>query len=343
MRTKPTRLFSSLFYAALAAAFLLPPPTQMSAQDFGGGGGPGGFPGGPPGFGPPGGGAGDYQGGGRRYRGGDGPEGGGRFGGGNRFGGGGSGRFGGGRGGFGRRQQPTERAASISLELHGMIGRGADALVSITNIETGESQWVRVRDPRAKWYVESVNPRARSAVVTMQGMSLKLEMITSTGEPMSIRPQPSALSAGDASPDGGFNSDSARLMATRMLSFDPGNPASRAQMMTIGEEMRSLAPEQRQMVFEQLREMRAGGNGPGSAGSAGGAAAPVQQGLGTSSYGNGAVQSAGRSDVQTGGGVTTGNSGGGTGSGANNATTLIRSGGSSGGVRGGASGGGSRR
>lgn len=62
------------------------------------------------------------------------------------------------------------------LELRGFIGRGENMEVSLTDPRTKECQWVRVRDPNARWYVESANSYTRSAVVQMDGISITLEM-----------------------------------------------------------------------------------------------------------------------------------------------------------------------
>jgi hypothetical protein len=255
--------FPKLFLLAAAVA-AMSVPVDFSAQSYDGGGG-GGFGGGGGGFG--GGFGGRGGGGGRGQRG----AGGGGFGAGRagRFGGGAQGgfgaRFGGGFGGFGN--NAPERATSAPLELRGIVGRGENAMVSIINIETGESRWVRVRDanPRNKWFVESVNPKARNAVVRYEGMPMKLELITTTGEPMSIRPQPVPLAA-DSVVEGGANP---RALASQMLSFGPfgAGGGSPEQMRAFGEQMQTLTPEQRTQVFDEFRRMRGetGGMAPGGA------------------------------------------------------------------------------
>jgi hypothetical protein len=194
------------------------------------------------------------------------------------FGGGPGGRFGGmgGGGRFPRRPAPAERASYAPLELRGIMGRGENALISITNPETGESQWVRLRDERAKWYVESMNLKNRSVVVRLHGMVLKLEMIptSSDGTPGGFRPPPvqvatSAEVAGRdvQTPSSGGAFDPATL-ASQMLAFQAGGQQSTPeQIRAFGEQMRSLTMEQRTQLFEQLRALR---------GNPGGAAPPSQ-------------------------------------------------------------------
>lgn len=167
------------------------------------------------------------------------------------------------RGGWGGRERrgATERASYAPLELHGMIGSGDSAQVSISNPETGESQWVRVRDSKAKWYVESANPKSRSVVVRLDGMALKLEMITNTGEPMSIAPQPTPLSADEAAAEGalvGVNTgfDAKSIASQMMAARASGQPPTPEQMQAFGEQIRAMSPEQRTQVFSELRQMR---------------------------------------------------------------------------------------
>jgi hypothetical protein len=179
------------------------------------------------------------------------------------FGGGGFNRFGG--GGIAGNPQ-AERATSAPLELRGIVGRGDDAMVSITNVETGDSKWVRVRDPKSPngWLVESVNARARTAIVRYNGVPLKLEFITTTGEPMSIRPQAMPVSADsttDTPPD-------PRALAAQMMTFSPDTPPSPEQMRAFGQQMQAISPEQRAQVFAEFRRMR--GESGGAYGGAGG-------------------------------------------------------------------------
>jgi hypothetical protein len=173
------------------------------------------------------------------------------------------GGFGGGmRGGFGRRAGPGDSASTAPLEMHGLIGRGENAQVSITNPSTGESQWVRVRDTKAKWYVESVNPKSRSAIVRMDGMTLKLEMVTTTGEPMSITPQAVSLGAGAgteilAGSTGTFRaSEEAATLIELRRGSGTGQGPTPEQMQAFGDRMRAMTPEQRTQVFEQFRQMQ---------------------------------------------------------------------------------------
>jgi hypothetical protein len=141
-----------------------------------------------------------------------------------------------------------------------MFGSGENAWVSITDAGTGASKWVRVRDPNPneKWFVESVNPRNRSAIVRMDGMALKLEMITNTGEPMSIAPQPVSLPVSDAGADA--TAFDARGVAAEMMA-SRGNPE---QIRAFAERMREMTPEQRLQVAAQFRQMRGGANATGA-------------------------------------------------------------------------------
>ncbi|MDR2981603.1 MAG: hypothetical protein LBV12_05075 [Puniceicoccales bacterium] len=164
-----------------------------------------------------------------------------------------------------RGREAPERASFAPLELHGMIGSGDNMEVSITNPQTNESQWVKVRDKTAKWYVESANPAARSVVVQMNGMAVKLEMIRNTGEPMSIAPQPMALSADQAAAEaargntiGGLNP---KEIAARMAAMrTSGERPSREEMEAFGKQVQALTPEQRTQFFSEMRsEMQKAG------------------------------------------------------------------------------------
>jgi hypothetical protein len=183
------------------------------------------------------------------------------------------------------------------------MGRGENALVSITSLETGESQWVRVRDGRAKWYVESVNPRARRATVRMDGMTIDLQIIPTTGDgtPAGVRPGPrltaiggveGAAVGGDATaPAGGDTAFDAKGIAAQMLAArDSGQRPTPEQMQAFGEQMRGLTREQRSEVFNQFRQIQeapagagagagtppsAATPGAGAAGAAGAAPAPA--------------------------------------------------------------------
>jgi hypothetical protein len=153
------------------------------------------------------------------------------------------------------------------------MGRGENALISITNPDTGESQWVRLRDERAKWYVESINPKTRSVVVLLNNMSVKLEMITTAGDgtPETIRPQPTQIAAAGAGsvaegPGSGDSSSGSasfdpKSIASQMLALRAGGQASTPeQAQALMDQMRSLSSEQRQQVFEQVRARRTGGD-----------------------------------------------------------------------------------
>jgi hypothetical protein len=155
------------------------------------------------------------------------------------------------------------------------MGRGENALISITNPVTGESQWVRLRDNRAKWYVESINSKTRSVVVLLNNMSVKLEMITTAGDgtPETIRPQPTqitaAASVAENLPGAGEQSSAASAafdpkaialqMAPQIASLRAGGQApSPEQAQAFGAQMSALSAEQRQQVFAQLRALRTG-------------------------------------------------------------------------------------
>jgi hypothetical protein len=157
------------------------------------------------------------------------------------------------------------------------MGRGENALISITNPITGESQWVRLRDNRAKWYVESINPKTRSVVVLLNNMSVKLEMITTAGDgtPETVRPQPKQItdpaSVAENSPGAGEQSSAASSafdpkaiasqMMSQMASFRAGGQAPTSeQAQAFGAKMSALSTEQRQQVFAQLRALRTGEN-----------------------------------------------------------------------------------
>ncbi|MDR1817282.1 MAG: hypothetical protein LBR07_03710 [Puniceicoccales bacterium] len=75
-----------------------------------------------------------------------------------------------------------------TYEIRGFAGRGADLEVSITNPATRECHWVKVRDPEAKWFVESADPVARTAVIKINDVSLDIEMAKPSEMPTPIRP-----------------------------------------------------------------------------------------------------------------------------------------------------------
>jgi hypothetical protein len=157
------------------------------------------------------------------------------------------------------RRRPVERASYVPLELHGIIGSGDKALVSITDATTRESSWVRVRDSKAKWYVESVNAKACSAVVSKDGMVMDLKMIRTTGEPMSITSpvMPQALGAemfgAQGYADEAFDP---QTLAAQILEFQSGTPMTPDQTLSaqfLGERLRAMTPEQRRQVSSALR------------------------------------------------------------------------------------------
>jgi hypothetical protein len=158
---------------------------------------------------------------------------------------------------------PAARSASNApLELHGMMGKGDKAQVSLTDPATGESQWVRVRDAKAKWFVEGVDFRSRSAIVRLEGGApMKLEMILTTGEPMSITPRVAPLPAGEFGMVGNLMPGSvefdARDTAMQFLALQStGSEASGEQRRAFYEQMRAMSPEQRNRVFSQLGQLR---------------------------------------------------------------------------------------
>ncbi|MDR2863391.1 MAG: hypothetical protein LBV54_05920 [Puniceicoccales bacterium] len=70
--------------------------------------------------------------------------------------------------------RPGQIAAAQPLEIHGFLGHGENLEVSLTNPVTRECLWVRVRDRSAKWYVESADPVARTAVVVVDRVPVTL-------------------------------------------------------------------------------------------------------------------------------------------------------------------------
>ncbi len=157
-------------------------------------------------------------------------------------------------------QVVQQRTSYTPLTLNGMIGSGPNLEVSLTNPETKESHWVRVRDRKARWYVESANPPARSVVVRLDGIPLQLRMVANTGEPMSISPQPVQLSAQEAEARtiGGLN---AKTIAAEMIARRAsGQPPSREEMQQFRQQVDSLTTEQRSTFFTELRsEMQKNG------------------------------------------------------------------------------------
>ena len=160
----------------------------------------------------------------------------------------------------GARMGAQQRTSYAPLTLNGMIGNGANIEVSLTNPETGESHWVRDRDRNARWYVESVNPAARSVVVRLDGIPLQLRMVANTGEPMSIAPQPIQLSPEEVASRtiGGLDAKTvaAKIAARRAT----GQPPSQEEMQQFRQQIDSLNPEQRSAFFTELQtEMQKNG------------------------------------------------------------------------------------
>ncbi|MDR1498191.1 MAG: hypothetical protein LBS59_07275 [Puniceicoccales bacterium] len=85
-----------------------------------------------------------------------------------------------------RRIRPRETLTTQVLEIRGFTGRGADLEISITNPATRECHWVKVRDPDAKWFVESADPIARTAVVRMNGIPINIEIVKASENPIPI-------------------------------------------------------------------------------------------------------------------------------------------------------------
>ncbi len=158
-----------------------------------------------------------------------------------------------------RNRQSQENRSFSPLELHGMIGSGENLEVSIKNPETGESQWVKLRDKKAKWYVESANPLARSVVVRLNGMALKLDLTANTGEPMSIAPQPTPLSADEVAAEANkgriiVNGLDAKQAVARMIEMrKTGQRPTQKEMQEFGNAIRQLTPEQRTQYFTEIR------------------------------------------------------------------------------------------
>ncbi|MDR0535027.1 MAG: hypothetical protein LBG65_01500 [Puniceicoccales bacterium] len=204
----------------------------------------------------------------------------------------GGGRRRGGFGGrFGRRSQPVERASYAPLALHGIMGNGPNTLVSITDVQTGESHWIALRDSSARWYVSEVNARKRTANVLLDGMPITISLITtaSSGTPTPFRPaQPAAMvpatttylpngnGAEDppATPNAGF--DAQAVAGEFAANIRLGRRPTAEQMTAFRERLATLTPEQRTEVFAQIRQLHqsAAGNAA-DANSANGTPAPA--------------------------------------------------------------------
>ncbi|MDR2844603.1 MAG: hypothetical protein LBV28_00730 [Puniceicoccales bacterium] len=72
------------------------------------------------------------------------------------------------------------------LEIRGFVGSGENLEVSITNPQTRECHWIKVRDENAKWYIDRADPIARTAVVRMDGILINLEIVKPTETPLPI-------------------------------------------------------------------------------------------------------------------------------------------------------------
>jgi len=86
-------------------------------------------------------------------------------------------------------RKPRPNAPRLqTFEIRGFCGSGDNLEVSITNPATRECHWVKVRDPEAKWFVESADPVARTAVIKINDVSLDIEMAKPSEMPTPIRP-----------------------------------------------------------------------------------------------------------------------------------------------------------
>ncbi len=122
------------------------------------------------------------------------------------------------------------------LVLRGFFGRRESPEVSLTRSDTGQSEWVRVGDKTAKWFVESADPPAGTATVSYEGATLHLKL-ASQAEARPVENPLAGVVAIDYTPTGpDTRGDWGRMK-------QGGREAFRLTLMAENAKMRAAHPE----------------------------------------------------------------------------------------------------